>query len=117
MQIVTAGVLDHMKVRFTKTVIGKMNRNACLILKQNLITQRSYLIMLFLIIGYCAKMALGFLNVQPTVSNANKYASKMKPWFSHIALVQDLQLWNASCGNQEMDGSYSKRDYSFCLLF
>lgn len=46
--------------------------------------------MLFLVIGHCDKMTLGFLHVQPTFSNANKSASKMKPWFCPRALVENF---------------------------
>lgn len=90
-----------MKVRSTKVVIGRTNGKACFILKQIPITGRSYPIVLFLVTGYCDKMTLGFPQVQPTFSNANISASKIKPWFSHKALVEYLQLWNASYGTSK----------------
>lgn len=43
----------------------------------------------------------------------------MKPWFCHMALVENFHLWNASCGKQGMDWDLTipRNDYSICPLF
>lgn len=79
MQTVIAGDLVQMQGRRTKRITGNISRKACLILKQKLITQRSCLRVLFLVTGYCDKMTRELLLLQPTFSNADKSASKMKP--------------------------------------
>lgn len=93
MQIIIAGDLVQVKVRSTKMVTGKINGQACLILKQTPITQRSY-ISHSAIFGHwlLGKNDTGFQHVKSTFSNANKAARKIKPWFCHIALVKNLQL-------------------------
>lgn len=89
MQIGIAGALVQMKVRITKIVTGKMNGKHASILNKTFYSEElSYT--LFLVIGHCDKMTLGFLHVQPTFSNANKSASKMKPWFCPRALVENF---------------------------
>lgn len=43
LQIVIAGAMVQMKVRSTKNITGKRSGKACFILKENPVTQRSYL--------------------------------------------------------------------------
>lgn len=102
MQTVIAGDLIQMKGRRSKSITGKISRKARLILKQNLIAQRSCLRVLLLVTGYCDKTTRELLHLQPTCSSADKSVSKMKSWFCHMALAENLHLWSTSCGNQQL---------------
>lgn len=94
MQSVIAGDLVQMKGRRTNSINGNISGKARLILTQNLITQRSCCRVLFLVTAYCDKMTREPLHLQLTFSTADKSASKVKPWFCHMALAENLRLWN-----------------------